>query len=78
MKAAAVPAVAAFAGLTPALSLAAGQDALPNVRKGVVTLDEAPTPWEDVTTYNNFYEFGTDKSDPARNAQHASARGRGR
>lgn len=26
------------------------------------------TPWEDVTGYNNFYEFGTDKSDPARNA----------
>lgn len=26
------------------------------------------TPYEDVTTYNNFYEFGTDKSDPARNA----------
>ena len=23
------------------------------------------TPWEDVTTYNNFYEFGTSKSDPA-------------
>ena len=27
------------------------------------------TPWEDVTTYNNFYEFGTDKSDPAENAK---------
>jgi methionine sulfoxide reductase catalytic subunit len=24
------------------------------------------TPWEDVTGYNNFYEFGTDKSDPAK------------
>ena len=23
------------------------------------------TPFESVTTYNNFYEFGTDKSDPA-------------
>ncbi|MCV4698700.1 molybdopterin-dependent oxidoreductase, partial [Escherichia coli] len=22
--------------------------------------------YQDVTTYNNFYEFGTDKSDPAR------------
>ena len=69
MKSAAVPAVAALAGLAPALALAAGQDALPNVRKGVVTLDEALTPWADVTTYNNFYEFGTDKSDPARNAK---------
>ena len=26
------------------------------------------TPWEDVTTYNNFYEFGTSKEDPAENA----------
>ena len=29
---------------------------------------EAKTPYESVTTYNNFYEFGTDKSDPAQNA----------
>ena len=27
--------------------------------------DDKPTPYEDVTTYNNFYEFGTDKADPA-------------
>ena len=26
------------------------------------------TPWEDVTGYNNYYEFGTDKDDPASNA----------
>jgi sulfoxide reductase catalytic subunit YedY len=26
------------------------------------------TPWEDVTGYNNFYEFGMDKEDPAANA----------
>ncbi len=30
--------------------------------------DDKPTPWPDVTNYNNFYEFGTDKSDPAANA----------
>jgi sulfoxide reductase catalytic subunit YedY len=30
--------------------------------------DDKPTPWEDVTTYNNFYEFGTDKGDPSQNA----------
>lgn len=29
---------------------------------------EKPTPFDEVTTYNNFYEFGTDKSDPARYA----------
>jgi len=27
------------------------------------------TSWEDVTGYNNFYEFGTGKDDPKRNAQ---------
>ena len=26
------------------------------------------SPYKDITTYNNFYEFGTDKSDPAQNA----------
>ncbi len=38
---------------------------LPNVRKGAYTVEDAPTPYEDVTTYNNFYEFGTDKEDPS-------------
>lgn len=27
-----------------------------------------PNVWEDITQYNNFYEFGTGKSDPAREA----------
>jgi sulfoxide reductase catalytic subunit YedY len=40
--------------------------------EGQGTLSAGPndpaTPYDDVTTYNNFYEFGTDKSDPARNA----------
>lgn len=31
-------------------------------------LGEALTPFEDVTTYNNFYEFGTGKDDPAKRA----------
>ena len=29
---------------------------------------EKPTSYRDVTTYNNFYEFGTDKDDPSRRA----------
>jgi len=32
-----------------------------------VVMDK-PTSYQDVTTYNNFYEFGTDKSEPARTA----------
>jgi sulfoxide reductase catalytic subunit YedY len=27
-----------------------------------------PNTWEEITQYNNFYEFGTDKTDPARHA----------
>jgi len=35
---------------------------------------EAPNSWQDITTYNNFYEFGTAKEDPYRNAQAFRAR----
>ena len=37
-------------------------------RKSDLAGKEAPTPFEDVTHYNNYYEFGTDKADPARYA----------
>ncbi|RXL60587.1 mononuclear molybdenum enzyme YedY, partial [Citrobacter sp. AAK_AS5] len=35
---------------------------------------EPLTEREAVTTYNNFYEFGTDKADPARNAHQMAVR----
>jgi sulfoxide reductase catalytic subunit YedY len=38
---------------------------LEGVRRGPFGTSEAQTPYEDVTTYNNFYEFGTDKASPA-------------
>ena len=41
---------------------------LANVRKSSYTVEDAPTPYGDVTTYNNFYEFGTDKDDPSARA----------
>jgi len=44
--------------------------ALPGARSsvpGANTVEKA-TAWGDITTYNNFYEFGTDKGDPLRNA----------
>ena len=44
--------------------------ALPGARSavaGAMTLDKL-TPYADASTYNNYYEFGTDKSDPARTA----------
>jgi sulfoxide reductase catalytic subunit YedY len=36
---------------------------------GPHSMDEEPNSWQDVTTYNNFYEFGTGKEDPYQNAQ---------
>ncbi|MEE1921045.1 protein-methionine-sulfoxide reductase catalytic subunit MsrP [Pseudomonas sp. 148P] len=36
--------------------------------QAVTVKDEAITPFRDATHYNNFYEFGTDKGDPAENA----------
>ncbi|MCF2871243.1 protein-methionine-sulfoxide reductase catalytic subunit MsrP [Octadecabacter sp. G9-8] len=46
----------------------AGAGALGGV--GSVAAQEAlePNTWEQITTYNNFYEFGTGKSDPSDNA----------
>ncbi|HEV2197894.1 MAG TPA: protein-methionine-sulfoxide reductase catalytic subunit MsrP [Candidatus Acidoferrum sp.] len=39
------------------------------VIKSPFSTTEKQNSYEDVTHYNNFYEFGTDKSDPAKNAQ---------
>jgi sulfoxide reductase catalytic subunit YedY len=36
---------------------------------GAISLDEKLTDEEDATSYNNFYEFGTDKEDPKKNSQ---------
>jgi len=39
-----------------------------NAKKSAFSIAEAPTPFKDVTTYNNFYEFGTGKEDPGERA----------
>ena len=41
---------------------------LNNVVKSTYKVDEKITPKEDITTYNNYYEFGTGKDEPAKNA----------
>lgn len=51
----------AFAASPAAQKLAAKQNT------SYVVLDKQ-TPYADATTYNNYYEFGTDKADPARYA----------
>ena len=40
---------------------------VPSTVPGALAL-EKPTAYKDASTYNNFYEFGTDKADPAANA----------
>ena len=46
---------------------------LPNLKKSPFSTDEKLNSYKDITTYNNFYEFGLDKADPAKYAQHAQA-----
>jgi methionine sulfoxide reductase catalytic subunit len=50
--------------------------ALPTVRGTTpgAMLMEKFTAYDDVVGYNNFYEFGTDKADPARNAKSLKTR----
>ena len=46
-----------------------GKNLLPNVQKSPLsTAGEKVTPYGDVTSYNNFYEFGTEKEEPAKTA----------
>jgi sulfoxide reductase catalytic subunit YedY len=42
---------------------------LEGIRKSPFSTDQEPNSWSDVTTYNNYYEFGTGKDDPSRNAK---------
>ncbi|HZX27221.1 MAG TPA: protein-methionine-sulfoxide reductase catalytic subunit MsrP [Telluria sp.] len=49
-------------------AFAQGAAKLPAKANPAYTVPDKPTPFKDATSYNNFYEFGTDKSDPAENA----------
>ncbi|MET0543409.1 MAG: molybdopterin-dependent oxidoreductase, partial [Variovorax sp.] len=53
-----------------AMAQTAGLAKLPGAKSnvaGALAMDK-PTEYKDATTYNNYYEFGTDKADPAKNA----------
>ena len=47
---------------------AATQEDIRDLRPSQFSTDESPNSFEDITSYNNFYEFGIDKEDPARYA----------
>ena len=75
MKSASVSAIGAGAALAgvdllgsakPAFALAK----LPNLKKSNFSTTEKANSLKDITTYNNFYELGVDKGDPAQNAKY--------
>ncbi|MBK5299441.1 MAG: protein-methionine-sulfoxide reductase catalytic subunit MsrP [Vicinamibacteria bacterium] len=69
IRAAAVPLVAGVAGCLGLASDAEAQGGLAKLafkRSALSATDESLTPYGDVTTYNNFFEFGTDKDSPSR------------
>ncbi len=64
----ALDAIAAAGGEGASAALAAPGGAKLQAASSPLSTIERPTSYEDVTGYNNFYEFGTDKDDPARRA----------
>lgn len=61
-------ATGAFA-LSSATNLRAGsQETIPDIQTSAFSTNEQPNSFSDITSYNNFYEFGLDKGDPARHA----------
>ena len=42
---------------------------IPGLLPSTLSTDEAPNSYDDITSYNNYYEFGTGKADPYENAQ---------
>ncbi len=48
-------------------SIFAGEK-LNGVSKSPLSITEKPTPFDAITHYNNFYEFGSDKEDPSANS----------
>jgi sulfoxide reductase catalytic subunit YedY len=62
--------MAGAAGLALAAALPGDLSAAPlNAAKSPFSTDEKKTSLEDVTSYNNYYEFGTGKDDPAAKAK---------
>ncbi len=51
----------------------AGQK-LANLKKSFYSTAEKQNSFKDITSYNNFYELGVDKSDPAQNAKYLTTR----
>ncbi|MCV6597443.1 MAG: protein-methionine-sulfoxide reductase catalytic subunit MsrP, partial [Mangrovicoccus sp.] len=59
---------AVLAGLAGVGALGGIGAGLPAHAAGPYSTDEAPNTFEEITSYNNFYEFGANKTDPAKYA----------
>ncbi len=53
---------------------AIGGEKLPNIQKSPYSTNEKQNSYKDITSYNNFYELGTEKEDPAANAKYLTTR----
>jgi sulfoxide reductase catalytic subunit YedY len=75
-SAAAIATGAALSGLEmgAALGKAYAGEKLKDVRKSSYSINEKQNSFKDITNYNNFYELGTDKEDPAQNAKYLITR----
>jgi len=63
-------AAGAISSMLPPNAMAANErQKIAGVSKSAYGRDEKLTSYEDITTYNNFYEFGTDKGDPVVHAR---------
>ena len=62
--------VGLVSAVAPGLTFAAPAKLGDGAKKSALSTSETQTPLKHITSYNNFYEFGTDKEDPA---QHAPA-----
>jgi methionine sulfoxide reductase catalytic subunit len=75
LKAMGIAGAATFAGssaldfLSPSSNVYAAAGKFPNLAKSPFSTTEKQNTFEEVTHYNNFYEFGVDKTAPAKNAQ---------
>jgi sulfoxide reductase catalytic subunit YedY len=60
--------IAGAGGAALAGTIAGPLQATITAKPSAYSTDQAPNSFEEITTYNNFYEFGWDKSDPRKNA----------
>jgi len=63
-----------IAGILEPENASADAAKLQTVKSPLSTAGLTPTSYKDITSYNNFYEFGVEKDQPAKNAGHMKTR----